>query len=120
MISTILIPALEHFLNSLPLIRLDALVMSGCCSPLPAQKSFMPPPEPVDSTIGVLYFDFLPNSSATAVEKGNTVDDPTILICSSAFTEMPGIKRIERATINDLNVFLIFFSKLLFIKTYQS
>ena len=54
----------------------------------------MPPPEPVDSTIGVLYFVFLPNSSATAVEK-NTVDEPTILICSSAFTEMPGLKQLK-------------------------
>jgi hypothetical protein len=28
--------------------------MSGCCTPTPEQNSFRPPPEPVDSTFGVL------------------------------------------------------------------
>ena len=44
----------------------------------------MPPPEPVLSTIGVLNFDVLPNCSATVVEKGKTVDEPTIRIWSRA------------------------------------
>ena len=54
--------------------------MSGCSSPIPAQNSFNPPPEPVDSTIGVLKSVLLPNRSATVVEKGKTVDEPTIFI----------------------------------------
>ena len=46
----------------------------------PAQKSLNPPPEPVDSILGVLKRVVLPNLSATTVAKGYTVDDPTILI----------------------------------------
>ena len=62
------------------LIRREALVMSGWPTPTPAQKSLSPPPEPVLSTTGVLLSVVLPNSSATAVAKGKTVDEPTILI----------------------------------------
>ena len=54
--------------------------MSGWPTPTPAQNSLRPPPEPVLSTTGVLCPVVLPNSSATAVEKGKTVEDPTILI----------------------------------------
>jgi len=45
---------------------------------MPAQNSFTPPPVPVDSITGALKSVFLANRSATIVEKGNTVDDPTI------------------------------------------
>jgi len=48
--------------------------------PTPPQNSLKPPPDPVDSTTGVLKSVFLPNRSATAVENGNTVDEPTIRI----------------------------------------
>ena len=48
----------------------EALVRSGWASPTPAQKSFMPPPVPVDSTTGVLPAPDLPNCSATAVVNG--------------------------------------------------
>ena len=52
-------------LNSLGFIGREELVMSGVLIPSPAQKSFMPPPEPVDSTTGVAYSLVAPNSSAT-------------------------------------------------------
>ena len=56
---------------SFNLIRLDAFVISGVLGPNPEQNNFRPPPEPVDSTIGDLKDAFfLPNSSATVVEKG--------------------------------------------------
>ena len=58
--------------------------MSGVASPTPAQNSLMPPPVPVLSTTGVLRPDFWPNCSATAVENGNTVDEPTMRIWSRA------------------------------------
>ena len=60
------------------LIRREEFVTSGCCTPTPSQNNLMPPPEPVDSTFGVLNFDPLPKRSATAVENGNTVEEPTI------------------------------------------
>src|SRR5687768_4884619 len=59
--------------------------MSGVFSPTPAQNSFMPPPVPVDSTTGVLNLPTLPKLSATAVVKGNTVEDPTMRIWSRAW-----------------------------------
>jgi len=40
----------------------------------------MPPPDPVDSILGVLNLVFLPKVSATTAEKGYTVDEPTISI----------------------------------------
>ncbi len=52
-------------LNSLTFIRREALVMSGVARETPTQNSFMPPPEPVDSTTGVGYLVVAPNSSAT-------------------------------------------------------
>jgi hypothetical protein len=66
------------------LIRRDALVMSGWSTPTPAQNSFMPPPVPVLSMIGVLNLLLRPNSSATAVANGYTVEEPTIRIWSRA------------------------------------
>ena len=44
--------------------------MSGWSVPRPAQKSFMPPPDPVDSILGVLKSDPRPKFSATTVAKG--------------------------------------------------
>jgi len=58
--------------------------MSGVPSPTPVQNNFIPPPEPVASTTGVLKDVFWPNCSATDVENGNTVDEPTIWIWSRA------------------------------------
>ena len=58
--------------------------MSGVLTPMPAQNSFKPPPEPVDSTTGVLKSVFLPKRSETAVANGKTVEDPTMLIWSRA------------------------------------
>ena len=66
--------------NSLDLIRRDAFVISGVSIPSPLQKSFMPPPVPVDSIFGVGFPVFFPYVSATTVENGNTVEDPTISI----------------------------------------
>jgi hypothetical protein len=63
-------PFLAHSSISDFLIRREALVMSGCCVPTPAQNSFRPPPEPVLSMTGVAKPEVLPNSSATAVAKG--------------------------------------------------
>src|SRR5512134_3554457 len=77
-------PALLQASISLSLILRDAPVISGVPSPTPLQNSFMPPPVPVDSTTGVLNLPALPKLSATAVVKGNTVDEPTIWIWSRA------------------------------------
>ncbi len=59
-----------HFFTSFDFILLEALVISGCSVPRPAQKSFNPPPDPVDSMTGVLKPLVLPNLSATTVAKG--------------------------------------------------
>jgi hypothetical protein len=59
-----------------------ALVRSGCCTPTPAQNCLMPPPVPVDSTTGVLKAPPRPKVSATALLKGNTVEEPTMRIWS--------------------------------------
>ncbi len=73
-------PLLRHMSTSDFLIRREALVMSGCSTPTPAQNSFRPPPEPVDSIFGVLKPVVLPNCSATTVANGYTVDEPTMLM----------------------------------------
>ena len=52
--SVMLMPLEVHFLNSELFILREALVISGCLTPVPEQKSFIPPPEPVLSTTGVL------------------------------------------------------------------
>ena len=44
----------------------EAPVMSGVCSPTPSQKICMPPPVPVDSTMGEGNSVLLANCSATA------------------------------------------------------
>ena len=58
--------------------------MSGKSTPTPEQNSFMPPPVPVDSTLGVLNLPERPKFSATAVENGKTVEDPTMEMASRA------------------------------------
>ena len=62
----------------------EALAMSGKSTPVPEQNSLMPPPVPVDSTLGVLNLPPRPKFSATAVEKGKTVEEPTMLMVSRA------------------------------------
>ena len=52
------------------LMARDALVMSGYFTPMPAQNSLRPPPEPVLSMTGVLNLVVLPKRSATTVANG--------------------------------------------------
>ena len=73
--STGVIPFFSQVSFSLDLIARLALVTSGCSRPIPAQKSFKPPPDPVDSITGALKFVFFANLSATIVAKGNTVEE---------------------------------------------
>ena len=73
-------PLSWHFLNSDSFIRLDEFVISGYFVPMPEQNNFIPPPEPVDSILGVRLPVFFPKRSATTVAKGYTVEDPTTLI----------------------------------------
>ena len=73
-------PFLSHNLSSFSLMALDAFVTEGEFGPIPAQNNFIPPPVPVDSTIGVANLPSLPNLSATTVVKGYTVEEPTTLI----------------------------------------
>src|SRR5262245_1096128 len=80
LISTGVTPAALQVASSASLMGRDAFAKSGVPSPTPAQNSFMPPPVPVDSTTGVLNLPAWPSFSATAVVKGNTVDEPTICI----------------------------------------
>ena len=63
-------PFFSHNLTSFSLMALDAFVTEGEFGPIPAQNNFIPPPVPVDSTIGVKCFVSLPNLSATTVVKG--------------------------------------------------
>jgi hypothetical protein len=56
----------------------DELLMSGKPTPMPSQNSFSPPPDPVDSTFGVLKLVLRPKRSATIVESGYAVDEPTM------------------------------------------
>lgn len=58
----------------------EALLMSAVSTATPSQNSLKPPPVPVLSTTGVLKFVVRPNSSATRVVNGNTVDEPTTRI----------------------------------------
>ena len=58
----------------------------------------MPPPVPVASTTGVLNLVRLPKRSATVVENGNTVDDPTMRIWSRAWLAM-GLNAIATSAV---------------------
>ena len=60
------------------LMAREEFVTSGKSTPTPSQNSFRPPPEPVDSTFGVLNSVLRPKRSATTVENGYTVDEPTM------------------------------------------
>ena len=51
-------------------MRREELATSGWLTPTPAQKSLSPPPEPVDSILGVRNLVLLPNCSATTVANG--------------------------------------------------
>src|SRR5512147_3224111 len=66
------------------LIAREALLMSDVSTPTPSQNSLKPPPVPVLSMTGVLKLVVLPNSSATRVENGYTVEEPTMRIWSRA------------------------------------
>ena len=57
-------PFFAHFFTSFDFILLEALVISGCSVPSPLQNSFSPPPDPVDSMIGVLNPLVFPKRSA--------------------------------------------------------
>ena len=57
--------------------------MSALSTPTPSQNSLKPPPVPVLSTTGVLNLVVLPNSSATRVENGYTVEEPTMRVVTS-------------------------------------
>ena len=63
-------PFFSQFFTSFNFILLEAFVISGCWVPKPLQKSFSPPPEPVDSMTGVLNPLVLPNLSATTLANG--------------------------------------------------
>src|SRR6056300_820352 len=76
-------PLLKHNSFSFVLIAREAFVISGVLTPIPLQNNFIPPPVPVDSITGVLI-PFLPTFSATTVENGKTVEEPTIDIWSLA------------------------------------
>jgi hypothetical protein len=73
---------------------------------MPLQNNFIPPPVPVDSITGVLN-PSLPNLSATTVENGYTVEDPTIEIWSLACAVIV-IKDIIKAITNNLILSPIF------------
>ena len=70
--------------------------MSGVFVPIPLQNSFIPPPDPVDSTIGVKAVVLEPNCSATEVENGKTVEDPTILMVSLVYARLTKLVKIAR------------------------
>lgn len=86
--------------------------MSAVATPTPLQKSFKPPPEPVDSTFGALKSVDLPKRSATTVANGYTVDEPTILIESRA--EAVTTLLIDATTARLIKIFftVFFLSKL--------
>ena len=81
------IPLAAQFSFSLDFIARLAFVTSGYSRPIPEQNNFAPPPVPVDSITGALKSVFLANLSATMVEKGNTVDEPTIAVSYTQQTQ---------------------------------
>tara|TARA_E500000178_G_scaffold1931_1_gene2149 strand:+ start:9724 stop:10008 length:285 start_codon:yes stop_codon:yes gene_type:complete len=80
-------------------MRRDEFVMSGKFVPMPEQNNFIPPPEPVDSTFGVGFSLLRPYRSATTVENGYTVDEPTIAIVSLAETRLAAASKKRFTTI---------------------
>ena len=83
-------------------MRRDAFVMSGVWTPTPVQNNFRPPPEPVDSTTGVLNLVYLPNFSATTVAKGYTVEEPTMRIWFRATAEPAKVRTAILASVRVL------------------
>src|SRR5690606_40238136 len=76
-------PASLHASISDARIRRDELAISIVFSPIPWQNWRRPPLEPPEPTTGVLNSgNALPNSSATMLAKGRTVDEPAIWIVS--------------------------------------
>jgi hypothetical protein len=67
----------------------------------------MPPPDPVDATVGALKPSSL-SLSATTVEYGYTVDEPTMLMISLACSVEE--RRTEDSRIT--NLFMIYFLSL--------
>ena len=63
-------PFFSHKAFSFDLIALEAFVISGWFTPIPAQNNFIPPPVPVLSITGVLKLPCFPNCSATTVAYG--------------------------------------------------
>src|SRR5690606_19871481 len=64
-------------------MRREALAISIVLSPTPAQNWRRPPPVPPEPTTGVLNSgNACPNSSATMLENGRTVDEPAICMVS--------------------------------------
>ena len=86
------------------LIAREALLMSAVPTPTPSQNSLKPPPVPVLSTTGVLKPVVLPNSSATRVENGYTVDEPTMRIWSRACAAPAATTLTKTATVRILPV----------------
>ncbi len=82
----------------------EALLMSDLSTPTPEQKSLKPPPVPRDSTLGVGKDDSRPKVSATAVEKGKTVEEPAIQMESRAiaWVESEAAARVAAAAIRVL------------------
>ncbi|MNN76862.1 hypothetical protein D3C81_1932770 [compost metagenome] len=75
--------------NSPCFIGREALAMSGVEGPMPAQKAWMPPPVPKDSTRGAEPPEVRAKFSATRVAKGKTVDEPAAQMPARAFW-LPG------------------------------
>src|SRR5690554_1795996 len=79
----------------------EELAISMVFSPTPWQNWRRPPPEPPEPTTGVLNCGkLLPNSSATMLAKGRTVDEPAIWRVSRAMAavEKPTARPVARAT----------------------
>src|SRR5210317_1705901 len=107
-------PCAAQSASSDALIALDALLISGKLVPTPAQNCFIPPPVPVDSTLGVLKPVERPNRSATSVVKGYTVEEPTTLIwsrCAQTGEELKKQKTRSADRIRDICILLNFGSK---------
>ena len=83
-------PASRHEARSPSRIWREALTIDGSVGPMARQKVLKPPPVPLVSTIGAGWSEIAPNCSAAVVEKGATVDDPTMRIFSASPIEKTG------------------------------
>ena len=89
--------------------------MSGALPPLP-QRSFIPPPVPVDSTLGASPPPARANNSAAAAENGYTVDEPTMLM-SAAVAGIVATSQAAVKCLRDLRVFIVFSFRRIRIKS---